>query len=71
MAKYGYHCKFCGFTFNSDNKKNVKEAKQRHNAKIRNPMFTPAYPHHQPMIVRVDCSLAATKRGTLIRSQIA
>lgn len=61
--KYGYNCKFCGFTINSDDKKAVKEAKQRHNAHIRVPgMFLP---------VRVDCSLTATKRGTLIRTQLA
>lgn len=71
MAKYGYHCKFCGFTINSDDKKAVKEAKHEHNAKMRNPLYSPHYLHQGPRMIRRDCDLVVTKRGTLIRAQIA
>lgn len=66
-VKYGYHCKFCGFTFNSDDKKAVKQAKQQHNLKVPNPFF----PLHGEAQVKRDCPLKKTKRGTLVRAQIA
>ena len=68
MADYSYFCKFCGVSFLSDSKVKVKEFRQEHNRKVKNPL---ALIQGGPMMFRRDCPMEQTGAGTFARPDLA
>ena len=62
-SKYSYHCKACGYTKLSDNKQEVKQARNAHKRKT----FTRA----DGTKMSLKCILIPTGRGTIARPVIA
>jgi hypothetical protein len=65
MAKYSYYCARCGFTFQSDDKREVADARKRHNLKKS---MTKRMPNGDLVLTgNHSCGLRHTIDGTATR----